>query len=179
MLGYKCFPYLGDYRNNKLEPKSLPYAFIGHSIEHKGYKCYYPPRGCIYILTMLCLIKQPCHFLRRHDCMAIIKLMGSSLHSQIGRQPQSTKLLPSPSLISGFTPATNIIPSLSPTVDLPPTMTTPRYLNFHVARVTHDTPIVPKSIIFAKCQPRWVAAMDEKGCCPKCKSGPHGTGTSP
>lgn len=24
-----------------------------------------------------------------------------------------------------------------------------------------------------------VAAVDEKGCCPKCKSGPHGTGTSP
>ena len=130
MLGYKCFPYLGDYRNNKLEPKSLPCAFIGHSIEHKGYKCYYPPRGCIYILTMLRLIKRPCHFLHRHNCMAIIKLMGSSLHSQIGRQPQSKKLLPSASLISGFAPATNIIPSCSPTVDTPPTMTTPRYLNF-------------------------------------------------
>ena len=84
------------------------------------------------------------------------------------------------SLISGFSPpATNIIPSRSPTVDTLPTMTTPRYLNFHVARVTHNIPIVPKSIIFAKCQPRWVAAMDEKSCCPKCKSGPHGTGTSP
>ena len=112
--------------------------------------------------------------------MAIIKLMGSSLHSQIGRQPQSTKLLPYASLISGFSPpATNIIPSRSPTVDTLPTMTTPRYLNFHVARVTHNIPIVPKSIIFAKCQPRWVAAMDEKSCCPKCESGPHGTGTSP
>uniref|UniRef100_A0A2N9F121 Reverse transcriptase Ty1/copia-type domain-containing protein n=1 Tax=Fagus sylvatica TaxID=28930 RepID=A0A2N9F121_FAGSY len=45
----KCFPYLGDYRSNKLEPKSLPCVFIGYSTKHKGYKCFYPPTGRIYI----------------------------------------------------------------------------------------------------------------------------------
>ena len=49
VLGSKCFPYLGEYRTNKLQPKSLPCVFIGYSIKHKGYKCLYPPTGRVYI----------------------------------------------------------------------------------------------------------------------------------
>ena len=49
VLGCKCFPYLGDHRSNKLEPKSLPCVFIGCNTKHKGYKCFYPPTGRIYI----------------------------------------------------------------------------------------------------------------------------------
>ena len=49
ILGSRCFPYLGDYRQHKLEPKSLPCVFLGYSSKHKGYKCLYPPTDCIYI----------------------------------------------------------------------------------------------------------------------------------
>ena len=49
ILGSRCFPYLGDYRQHKLEPKSLPCVFLGYSSKHKGYKCLYPPTGRIYI----------------------------------------------------------------------------------------------------------------------------------
>ena len=49
ILGSRCFPYLGDYRQHKLEPKSLPCVFLGYSSKHKGYKCLYPPIGRIYI----------------------------------------------------------------------------------------------------------------------------------
>ena len=49
VFGYKCFPYLGNYRHDKLYPKSLPLVFIGYSTTHKGYKCLYPPIGPIYI----------------------------------------------------------------------------------------------------------------------------------
>jgi transposase InsO family protein len=48
VFGCKCFPYLGDYRHDKLSPKSLPCVFIGYSTTHKGYKCLYPPTGRIY-----------------------------------------------------------------------------------------------------------------------------------
>ncbi|GKV46548.1 hypothetical protein SLEP1_g53521 [Rubroshorea leprosula] len=40
---------VGDYKKNKLEPKSLPCIFIGYSTKHKGYKCLYPPTNRIYI----------------------------------------------------------------------------------------------------------------------------------
>jgi hypothetical protein len=49
VLGCKCFPFLGDYRTNKLEPKSLPCVFLGYSYKHKGYKCFYPATDRIYI----------------------------------------------------------------------------------------------------------------------------------
>ena len=49
ILGSRCFPYLGDYRQHKLEPKSLPCVFLGYSSKHRGYKCLYPPTGRIYI----------------------------------------------------------------------------------------------------------------------------------
>ncbi|KAK9992891.1 hypothetical protein SO802_022594 [Lithocarpus litseifolius] len=55
-----------------------------------------------------------------------LKLTAENSITIIGRQPQSTKLLPYASLILGFSPpATNIIPSHSPTIDTLPTMTTP------------------------------------------------------
>ncbi|KAF7151838.1 hypothetical protein RHSIM_Rhsim02G0220400 [Rhododendron simsii] len=49
ILGCKCFPYLGDYRKNKLEPKFVPCIFMGYSVKHKGYKCFAPSLGRTYI----------------------------------------------------------------------------------------------------------------------------------
>lgn len=49
VLGCKCFPYLGDYRTNKLEPKSLTCVFLGYSSKHKGYKCFNPTSSRINI----------------------------------------------------------------------------------------------------------------------------------
>ncbi|KAA8544767.1 hypothetical protein F0562_019529 [Nyssa sinensis] len=49
VFGSQCFPYLGAYCRNKLEPKSLPCVFLGYSTKHKGYKCLYPPTGRVYV----------------------------------------------------------------------------------------------------------------------------------
>ncbi|GKV11134.1 hypothetical protein SLEP1_g22416 [Rubroshorea leprosula] len=49
VLGCKCFPFLGDYQKNKLEPKSLPCIFLGYNTKHKGYKCLYPPTNKIFV----------------------------------------------------------------------------------------------------------------------------------
>ena len=53
VLGSKCFPYLGEYKSHKLDPKSLPCVFIGYSMKHKGYKCLYPPTGRVYISRLV------------------------------------------------------------------------------------------------------------------------------
>lgn len=50
VLGSQCFHFLGAYRENKLEPKSLLCVFLGYSTKHKGYKCLYPPTSRLYIL---------------------------------------------------------------------------------------------------------------------------------
>lgn len=47
-VGSRCFPYLGEYRKNKLKPKSLFNVFIGYNNKYKGYNCFYPSIGCVY-----------------------------------------------------------------------------------------------------------------------------------
>ena len=49
VFGCKCFPYLRPYMKNKLDPKSLPCVFLGYNEKYKGYRCYYPPSGKVYI----------------------------------------------------------------------------------------------------------------------------------
>lgn len=47
-LDFRCFPYLEEYRQHKLDPKSLPCVLIGYSSKHQGYICFYPPTKRVY-----------------------------------------------------------------------------------------------------------------------------------
>ena len=49
VFGCKCFPTLRPYMHNKLDPKSLPCVFLGYNEKYKGYRCYYPPTGKVFI----------------------------------------------------------------------------------------------------------------------------------
>lgn len=49
VFGCKCYPYIRPYMKNKLDPKSLPCVFLGYNEKYKGYRCYYPPSGRVYI----------------------------------------------------------------------------------------------------------------------------------
>jgi hypothetical protein len=48
-FGCACFPYLGDYATNKLQPRSLSCVFLGCSDKYKGYRCFHPPTGRVYL----------------------------------------------------------------------------------------------------------------------------------
>lgn len=41
-FGCRVFPCLHDYVENKLEPRSRPYIFLGYSSTHKGFRCLDP-----------------------------------------------------------------------------------------------------------------------------------------
>lgn len=49
VFGCKCFPSLRPYMQNKLDPKSLPCVFLGYNEKYKGYRCFHPPTGKVYI----------------------------------------------------------------------------------------------------------------------------------
>lgn len=49
VFGCRCFPYLRDYAKTKFDPRSLPCVFMGYSQHHKGYRCYIPQTGRVYI----------------------------------------------------------------------------------------------------------------------------------
>ncbi|OMO50868.1 Integrase, catalytic core [Corchorus capsularis] len=49
VFGCLCFPYLRDYSNSKLDPKSLPYVFLGNSHQYKGYRCFCPSQNKVHI----------------------------------------------------------------------------------------------------------------------------------
>ncbi|CAN7140793.1 unnamed protein product, partial [Brassica rapa subsp. narinosa] len=49
VFGCKCFPYLRPYMSNKMDPKSLMCVFVGYNEKYKGYRCYYPPTGKVFI----------------------------------------------------------------------------------------------------------------------------------
>jgi hypothetical protein len=76
VLGCKCFPYLGDYRQDKLSPKSLPCVFIGYRTEHKGYKCLYPPTGRIYISRHVVFDEEVLPFTEPHRLYDDVPIQG-------------------------------------------------------------------------------------------------------
>ena len=48
-FGCLCFPYLHNYANNKLSPKSIPCVFVGYSTLHKRFRCLDHHTQCMYI----------------------------------------------------------------------------------------------------------------------------------
>lgn len=49
VFGCTCYPFLGLYRKDKLEPKSKKCTFLGYSNVQKGYKCLEPHTNRLYI----------------------------------------------------------------------------------------------------------------------------------
>jgi hypothetical protein len=49
VFGCACYPNLRPYASNKFDPKSLLCVFTGYNEKYKGYKCFHPPTGKIYI----------------------------------------------------------------------------------------------------------------------------------
>ena len=49
VFGCACYPYLWPYAKNKFDPKSLLCVFVGYNEKYKGYICYHPPTGRVYI----------------------------------------------------------------------------------------------------------------------------------
>ena len=48
-FGCKCFPWLQPYSSNKLDFRSAECIFIGYSLHQKGYKCWCPSTGKVYL----------------------------------------------------------------------------------------------------------------------------------
>lgn len=47
-FGSICYPFLGDYASNKLQPRSLQCVFVGYSDHDRDYRCLHPPTGRLY-----------------------------------------------------------------------------------------------------------------------------------
>lgn len=47
--GCSCYPYLRPYAKDKFDPKSLHCVFLGYNEKNKGYRCFHPPTGSVYI----------------------------------------------------------------------------------------------------------------------------------
>ncbi|KAK1408669.1 hypothetical protein QVD17_40643 [Tagetes erecta] len=48
-FGCRVYPYLRDYAQHKLSPRSLPCIFLGYSSQYKGYCCLEPSTSRLYI----------------------------------------------------------------------------------------------------------------------------------
>lgn len=49
VFGCKYFPSLRPYMKNKMDPRSLVCVFLGYNEKYKGYRCFHPPTGKVYI----------------------------------------------------------------------------------------------------------------------------------
>ena len=48
-FGCQVYPYLRDYAEHKLSPRSLPCIFLGYCAQYKGYECLDPDSSCVFI----------------------------------------------------------------------------------------------------------------------------------
>ncbi|KAD3068636.1 hypothetical protein E3N88_36516 [Mikania micrantha] len=87
VFGCRVYPYLRDYSEHKLAPRSLPCIFIGYCSQYKGYKCLEPNTGRIfvtrnarfdetYLPTPLCLLLSTTH----HPPPLPIQLLAAVTH---------------------------------------------------------------------------------------------------
>jgi transposase InsO family protein len=49
VFGCACWPNIQPYNNHKLQFRSQRYVFLGFNSFHKGFKCFDPKSGCVYI----------------------------------------------------------------------------------------------------------------------------------
>ncbi|AAD21687.1 Strong similarity to gi/3600044 T12H20.12 protease homolog from Arabidopsis thaliana BAC gb/AF080119 and is a member of the reverse transcriptase family PF/00078 [Arabidopsis thaliana] len=49
VFGSACYPCLRPLAQNKFDPRSLQCVFLGYNSQYKGYRCFYPPTGKVYI----------------------------------------------------------------------------------------------------------------------------------
>ena len=49
VIGCQCFPHIRPYNTNKLEPRALPFLFLGYATTQKGYRCLHLPSQKLYI----------------------------------------------------------------------------------------------------------------------------------
>jgi hypothetical protein len=62
VFGCACWPHLRHYNQHKLAFRSQLCAFLGYSLNHKGYRCLHIPSGCIYISLNVIFDETPSHF---------------------------------------------------------------------------------------------------------------------
>ncbi|KAL1218709.1 Retrovirus-related Pol polyprotein from transposon RE1 [Cardamine amara subsp. amara] len=49
VFGSACYPCLRPFSHHKFELRSLQCVFLGYHTQYKGYRCFYPPTGRVYI----------------------------------------------------------------------------------------------------------------------------------
>ncbi|CAL9016784.1 unnamed protein product [Prunus brigantina] len=49
VFGCVSYVHVHQHSRDKLDPRALKCVFVGYSISQKGYKCYYPPSGKIFV----------------------------------------------------------------------------------------------------------------------------------
>ncbi|KAM2633067.1 hypothetical protein EV1_023726 [Malus domestica] len=106
VFGCSCYPWLKPYVSSKLDGKSTPCAFLGYSLQHKGYRCLDMHTSRVYISRHVLFNES--HFPFQH------KPLPSSTQSSFS-VPDSTFLLPFPITSSSTAPpAPSHISSSSP-----------------------------------------------------------------
>jgi hypothetical protein len=62
VLGCMCFSYTRPYNDHKLQPRSMPYVFLGYCSSQKGYKYFHIPTNKIYVSRHIIFDEGTFHF---------------------------------------------------------------------------------------------------------------------
>lgn len=114
-FGTACYLCLHSVTEHKFEPRSLQCVFVGYSMEHKGYRCLYPPTGRVYI-TRHAVFDEDCFpfkqqfkpFIPTYDTRLLKAWQLATRRDEpVKETPQISRVLPTP-------------PASVPTVENPP-----------------------------------------------------------
>ncbi|KAG7578201.1 Integrase catalytic core [Arabidopsis thaliana x Arabidopsis arenosa] len=112
VFGSACYPCLRPLAQNKFDPRSLQCVFLGYNNQYKGYRCFYPPTGKVYISRNVIFNESELPFKEKYQSLVpnystpLLQAWQHHKAVEISSPATTIQLLPKP-----ITPITEPVPA--------------------------------------------------------------------
>jgi hypothetical protein len=77
VFGCTCYIHVHQHQRGKMDPRARKCLFVGYFATQKGYKCYYPPYGKVFVSMDVTFLEQEAYFSRGASDTSLQREIGS------------------------------------------------------------------------------------------------------